>query len=236
MPKTRKTHLSTPTHFVAYYRVSTNKQGKSGLGLDAQQASVSRYLAGIKGSTLLAEYVEVESGSRKTRPQMLAAIAHAKKAGATLVIAKLDRLARNVHFISGLMESAADFVAVDMPMANRLTLHIMAAMAEHEREMISARTQAALEQAKARGVKLGNPRWRESIAKARAHRHASVMHAQILAIILERHKAGESLRKIASALNDLGLKTPSGSDWYASSVRNVLLAAHKPAGDTPVAA
>ena len=118
------------TYVVAYYRVSTDRQGQSGLGLDAQREAVARFV-GSAGGTLLAQYTEVESGKRHTnRPQLAAALAECKRRKATLVIAKLDRLARNVHFISGLMESKVDFVAVDMPQANRLTVHIMAAFAE----------------------------------------------------------------------------------------------------------
>ena len=138
--RTKRGKKSNPGSYVAYYRVSDVKQEISGLGLEAQRTAVARYLTQVKGG-LVSEHTEVESGKRHTnRPELLAAIAAAKRAGATLVIAKLDRLARNVHFISGLMESAADFVACDMPAANKLTLHIMAAMAEHEREMISKRT------------------------------------------------------------------------------------------------
>ncbi len=139
---------------VAYYRVSTDRQGKSGLGLDAQRAAVAAYLAG-RGEKI-AEFTEIESGKRNDRPQLAAALMLCRQQKARLIIAKLDRLARNVHFISGLMESGVDFVAVDMPEANRLTLHILAAVAEHEREMISQRTKAAREQAKARGTRLGN--------------------------------------------------------------------------------
>ena len=222
---------------MAYYRVSDIKQEISGLGLDAQRAAVARYLAQVKG-TLISEHTEVESGKRHTnRPQLLAAIAEAKKAGATLVIAKLDRLARNVHFISGLMESAADFVACDMPAANKLTLHIMAAMAEHEREMISKRTteglavvQAELQRNGSRTSpksgrtfsRLGNPHWRLSIDKARAARHPAIMQRQVMQLIHGRREAGDSLRKIAEQLNAMGLKTPGNSQWYASSVRNAI--------------
>ncbi len=123
--------------FVAYYRVSTDRQGRSGLGLEAQREAVIRHLAGQAG-TLRAEFTEIESGKRKDRPQLAAAIAAAKKSKATLIIAKLDRLARNVYFISGLMESRVDFVAADNPHANRLMVHMLAAFAEHEREQISS--------------------------------------------------------------------------------------------------
>ena len=128
--------------FIAYYRVSTERQGESGLGLAAQREAVSRFLGSGRGSTsLLAEFTEVESGKRHTnRPELLKAIDLSRRQKATLVIAKLDRLARNVHFISGLMETGVEFVAADMPQANRLTIHILAAFAEHEREAISQRT------------------------------------------------------------------------------------------------
>jgi DNA invertase Pin-like site-specific DNA recombinase len=213
---------------VAYYRVSDVKQGESGLGLEAQRASVARYLAGVKG-TLIEEFTEIESGKdHKNRPQLALAIAAAKRHRATLVIAKLDRLARKVHFISGLMESAADFVACDMPHANKLTIHIMAAMAEHEREMISQRTVAALEQVKARGVALGNPRWQESIGKALAARWPKRAASQVDAVMHGMHAQGKSLRAIAGALNELGLTTPSGAAWYASSVRAALKTAECP--------
>src|SRR3954462_14887614 len=142
--------------FVAYYRVSTDKQGKSGLGLEAQREAVQSYLNG--GSwTLAAAVTEVESGKRNDRPELDRALGLCRLYGATLVVAKLDRLARNVAFISKLMESGVDFVALDLPQANRLTVHILAAVAEHEAAMISQRTKAALAAAKARGIKLGNP-------------------------------------------------------------------------------
>ncbi|WP_121886506.1 recombinase family protein [Sphingomonas sp. PP-F2F-G114-C0414] len=141
---------------VTYVRVSTARQGASGLGLDAQRSAVQSYASGV-GLSIIAEFVEVESGKRADRPQLTAALAACMLHRATLVIAKLDRLARNVHFISGLMESRCEFVAVDMPHANPLTLHLMAAMAEHEAAAISERTKAALAAAKVRGVRLGNP-------------------------------------------------------------------------------
>jgi DNA invertase Pin-like site-specific DNA recombinase len=210
---------------VAYYRVSTDKQGESGLGLEAQRASVSRYLAHVKG-TLIGEYTEIESGKRHTnRPELAAALGHSKRTGACLVIAKLDRLARNVHFISGLMESAADFVACDMPQANKLTIHIMAAMAEHEREMISARTKAALEAAKERGVQLGNPNWQGALEKAWRNRHPAKAQAEVVSILAAHKAQGKSLREIAGIMNGLGIRTASGAQWHASSVRAALLAA-----------
>ena len=210
------------TYVVAYYRVSTDRQGQSGLGLDAQREAVARFV-GSAGGALLAQYTEVESGKRHTnRPQLAAALAECKRRKATLVIAKLDRLARNVHFISGLMESKVDFVAVDMPQANRLTVHIMAAFAEHEREMISQRTRAALAQAKRRGTVLGNPRLAQARLNA-ADANREIVPASTVAFMAKMRGQGESLRAIAEQLNALNIRTPRGSEWYANTVRAVLL-------------
>jgi DNA invertase Pin-like site-specific DNA recombinase len=215
---------SSTSGCIAYYRVSTDKQGSSGLGLEAQRAAVGRYIAGLK-LELINEYTEIESGKSHTnRPELKAAIEECKKRRAKLVIAKLDRLARNVHFISGLMESAVEFCAVDMPQANRLTVHIMAAIAEHEREMISARTKAALSAAKERGTKLGNPRWQESIVKATAARNLQPTAPALIDMIVSLRSQGQSFRAIVQQLNGLGLKTASGAKWYASTVRSVFLA------------
>src|SRR5829696_5706350 len=142
--------------FVAYYRVSTKRQGASGLGLEAQRTAVANFLKGHT-STIAAEFTEVESGSRDDRPELARAIAACRLYGAKLVIAKLDRLSRNVHFLTGLERAGVRFVAADMPEANELVVHIMAVVAQAERKMISARTKAALAAAKARGVKLGKP-------------------------------------------------------------------------------
>jgi DNA invertase Pin-like site-specific DNA recombinase len=147
--------------WVSYLRVSTDKQGESGLGLEAQRRAVGDYLNGGKW-TLAAEFVEVESGKRSDRPQLAAALAACKKHKAKLVVAKLDRLARNVAFTAKLMESGVEFIAADMPFANKLTIHILAAVAEHEREAISDRTKQALAAAKTRGVKLGGPKLAEA--------------------------------------------------------------------------
>ena len=139
---------------IAYYRVSTKQQGESGLGLEGQVAAVAAYARG-QGAEVLKTYREVESGKRADRPELAKALAHARRSRATLVIAKLDRLARNVHFLSGLMESNVDFIACDNPHANRLTIHILAAVAEDEAKRISERTRAALAASKARGGRLG---------------------------------------------------------------------------------
>ena len=206
--------------FVAYYRVSTDRQGESGLGLEAQRAAVGRF---TYGASLLSEFQEIESGKRHTnRPQLAAALDQCRRHKATLIIARLDRLARNVHFISGLMESGVDFVAVDMPQANRLTIHILAAVAEHEREAISQRTKAALGAAKQRGTQLGNPRWQGSIEGARTARNPVPVSPALLSIMQNRRAEGWTLRRIAAEMNGLGLKTPRGSGWHASTVRTCL--------------
>ena len=142
--------------FVSYYRVSTDKQGKSGLGLDAQRRAVQQYLNGGTWS-LIGEFTEIESGKRNERPELAKALAACKRQKAKLVIAKLDRLSRNLAFFSTLMDSGVEFIAVDNPHANKLTVHILAAVAQHEREVIAQRTKDALQAAKARGVVLGNP-------------------------------------------------------------------------------
>lgn len=210
----------TEGRFVAYYRVSTERQGESGLGLEAQREAVGRF---VRGSSLLAEFTEVESGKRHTnRPELLRAIELSRRQKATLVIAKLDRLARNVHFISGLMETGIEFVAADMPQANRLTIHILAAFAEYEREAISQRTKGALEAAKRRGTRLGNPRWAESIAGARRAKDPIRPAPQLVEMMHAYRTEGLTLRAIAMRLNGLGLRTPRGSAWYAGTVRAVL--------------
>jgi DNA invertase Pin-like site-specific DNA recombinase len=206
--------------FVAYYRVSTDKQGASGLGLEAQREAVARSLG---AGSLLAEFTEVESGKRSAnRPQLITALEMCKRKKATLLIAKLDRLARNVHFISGLMEAGVEFVAADMPTANRLTVHIMAAFAEHEAAMISARTKAALQAAKARGTVLGNPRWQDGLVKARQVKNPSQPAPAVIQMMRQHRDEGLTLRAIADKLNGLGLRTPNGCQWYAGTVRNAI--------------
>ena len=208
--------------YVAYYRVSTDRQGRSGLGLDAQRAAVAGYLAG-RGEPL-AEFTEIESGRKNDRPQLAAALALCRQRRARLIIAKLDRLARNVHFISGLMESGVEFTACDMPEANRLTLHILAAVAEHEREAISKRTTEALAMAKARGTRLGNPRPAEAARQARAVASARLdtYRAQVRPIIADLHGQGIGLRAIARELNRRGIATVRGRQWEAATVKGIL--------------
>jgi DNA invertase Pin-like site-specific DNA recombinase len=225
------------TRLIAYYRVSTRKQGASGLGLEGQQAAVSEF-ASRTGGTVVTSYTEVESGKRADRPELARAIAHARRSRATLVVAKLDRLARNVAFLSALMDSGADFVAVDNPHANRLTIHILAAVAEDEAKRISERTKAALAAAKRRGVKLGSARpghWdgREAQRLAgleRAHKAAAESHraaadgayADLFPVVRQLHGEGKSLQGIADELNRQGHTTRRGKPWNPMQVLRVL--------------
>lgn len=205
--------------FVAYYRVSTAKQGQSGLGLEAQKTAVETFLNGGNWK-VVGEFVEVESGKRKNRPQLNAALALCKKQKATLVIAKLDRLARNLHFISGLMESRTEFLAVDNPTANRLTVQILAAVAEDEARAISARTKAALASAKARGVILG--KHGATLGKAN-HKKAMQTARELKATIQALKEEGiTAVREIAAALNARGIATPQGKQWHGTSVHRLL--------------
>ena len=207
--------------FIAYYRVSTKRQEQSGLGLEAQRTAVHDWLDGGNWE-LVAEYTETESGKVRERPQLQAALAHCRRVKATLVIAKLDRLARNVAFTSALMESGVEFIAVDMPHASKLTIHILAAVAEHEREMISKRTRDALQAAKARGVKLGGPNLAQARAQSLETRTAKAdqFAANVVPIIREIEASGvTTLRKVAAALNARGITTRRGGEWAASQVR-----------------
>jgi DNA invertase Pin-like site-specific DNA recombinase len=217
--------------FVSYLRVSTDKQGRSGLGLEAQRDAVSRFLNGGRWK-LVAEYVEVESGKRNSRPQLQAAISHAKATGAKLVIARLDRLARNLHFVSSLQERGVDFVAADMPDANRLTIHIIAAVAEAVGRTISENTKTALAAAKARGVKLGNPNGARALKgkqvgnadavaqiKANAAQHA----ADLRGIVDDITRSGiTTVRGIAEELHNRGIRAPRGDTWHPTAVARLL--------------
>jgi DNA invertase Pin-like site-specific DNA recombinase len=206
------TEIGVVGRFIAYFRVSTDRQGRSGLGLDAQREAVLRHVGSNRGE-LTGEFCEIESGKRNDRPQLAAAIAAAKKAKATLIIAKLDRLARNVHFVSGLMESGVDFVAADNPHANKLMVHMLAAFAEHEREQISQRTRDALAAAKARGVRLGR---NGADRLAPAYRAEAIERARQLAPVLaELRAAGMSARQMAAELTARGIPTPDGGRWQA---------------------
>ncbi len=216
--------------FISYLRVSTEKQGKSGLGVEAQRAAIDNFLNGGKWK-LLKEFIEIESGKNNERPKLKEALAACQRTGATLIIAKLDRLSRNVAFIANLMESGVEFLACDFPTANRLTVHILAAMAEHEREMISKRTREALKAAKARGVKLGNPKnLNKKAAKkgrllgtakrqAKADEHAKRFYPVLSVYLAE----GMSLHAIARKLTEDKELTPRGlTVWTPTTVKKVL--------------
>ena len=219
--------------FIAYYRVSTVKQGQSGLGLEAQQSSVTGYL-NSKNGELLSEYTEIQSGKKdENRPELQAALRQCRLSGATLLIAKIDRLSRNPAFLINLQDSSTNFVCVDMPEANNFTVGILACMAGYYRQQISDNTKAALKAAKAKGVKLGNPRLDEfrntdtTNARAAKISKAKQRNADILSIIGEmRDSAGNalSLRDLTAMLNDAGYRTARGKEWHPTSVSRVLAA------------
>lgn len=210
--------------YIAYYRVSTQRQGRSGLGLEAQRKSVEDYLNGGHW-TLVSEFVETESGKNNDRPALKQALEACRKHKAKLVIAKLDRLARNVAFIANLMEANVEFIAVDMPMANKLTLHILAAVAQHEGEMISARTKAALQAAKRRGTILGSPSLAvaRKLAIRRLKANADQFAGNVLPVIQTIQRSGvTSLNAIAQELNSRGVKTARGGTWTHVQVAAVI--------------
>lgn len=229
---------------IAYYRVSTDAQGRSGLGLQAQRQAVTS-LCAARGWQITAEFTEVESGKRNDRRELAAALHHAKVTNGTLVIAKLDRLSRNAAFITALQDSGAKFIAADMPEANELTVHIMAAVAQSERKAIANRTREALAAAKARGTwakadgtpyksgtRLGNPNGAAALRRAAKGNVAAVEsikgNADAFALDLApviadmRSKGLASLPQLARGLNAGGYATPRGGQWHPSSVRNLL--------------
>lgn len=212
--------------FVAYIRVSTQQQGRSGLGLEAQQSAVRAYLVGVAGE-LVEEFVEVETGKGSNaldrRPQLRAALAVCKKQGATLLIAKLDRLARNVHFVSGLIESGVEFVAADMPQANKVMIQMHAVMAEWERDQISARTKAALAAAKARGVRLGSagPRNLRALNEVR-QRAASAFAGNLGGLVEGFRLRGLTQRQMMAELNSLSIPARRGGAWGLRQVQLML--------------
>ena len=205
--------------FVSYLRVSTTRQGHSGLGIEAQRAAVSSYLASSNGE-LITEFVEIESGGKKTRPVLVQSIALCRSSGATLLIAKLDRLARNVAFVSSLMESGIEFVAADAPYANKLMIHILSAFAEYEREQISQRTRDALRAAKARGVRLGT----NGAVLARKNHAEALLAAEPLRGAVEVAIAAgcKTLSAIAFSLNAAGLQTRQGASWSPGTTQRLL--------------
>jgi DNA invertase Pin-like site-specific DNA recombinase len=217
-------------NFVAYYRVSTAKQGASGLGLEAQEAAATAFIAGKRADAkLLKSYTEVESGKSDDRPELAKALEHARLTGATLLIAKLDRLSRDAHFLLGLQKAGVSFVAADMPEANAFTVGIMALVAQQEREAISRRTREALAAARARGVKLGCPNGAKHLRqygnglavkalKAAAGERASGLSSTIAGLKAE---GVSSANAIAGALNARSIATPRGGKWTARSVLNL---------------
>ncbi|WP_234992367.1 recombinase family protein [Roseisalinus antarcticus] len=216
---------------MAYERVSTARQGRSGLGLEAQRAAIDAYAA-VSGSDVTARFTEVESGGKNNRPDLRAALDLARLTGATLVIAKLDRLSRNAAFLLTLQASGVRFLACDMPEANDLTVGIMALVAQQEREAISRRTKEALAAAKARGVKLGNPNGARALRRAGKGGEAlgvtvvanADLHAASLAPVVRKlqTQGHSTLRALAAQLNASGMQTRRGGRWHVSSVRNLL--------------
>lgn len=214
-------------NIIAYFRVSTQKQGASGLGLEGQRACVTEY-AKRTGGKILKEFTEVESGKNNRRVQLAEAIAEAKRTGSLLVIAKLDRLARNAGFIFTLKEAGVNFAACDIPEANTLTVGIFAVLAQHEAELISSRTKSALAAKKARGEKLGTPanltqaardKGREAHSRNAAnnqHTKTAKGYAKLL------RDGGATLRQIADTLNTEGFKTPRGGQFAAVQVARLL--------------
>ncbi len=217
---------------VTYYRVSTAKQSASGLGLDAQRTAVETFCVSRGWEIIAPPFTEIESGKNNARPQLEAAIHRCRVTGATLVVAKLDRLSRNVAFLAALQESDIKFVAADMPEANELTVHIMAAVAQAERKAISRRTKEALAAAKARGQKLGNPNGASALRRAAKGNadavKALVANADVNAeklrpiIVAMKAEGRTSLVAIAKALNEQGIMTPRKAKWHPSSVRNLV--------------
>ncbi|MDJ1470338.1 recombinase family protein [Xanthocytophaga flava] len=211
--------------YVAYYRVSTQKQGQSGLGLEAQKRTVEKF---CEGGQILAEYTDIESGKNNNRPELLKAIVYAKSKDALLVIAKLDRLSRNVYFISSLLESRVHFKACDLPEADHFTVHLFAALAEKERKMISERTRAALQSKKEKGFKLGTPANLNDQARLKAveiirknaQQNKRNIKAKAMALLLKKESL--SLRQIAARLNELGYVTRYGKLFQATSVKRLV--------------
>ncbi len=198
---------------IPYYRVSTRVQGASGLGLEAQKEAVIRYMSANEFEPL-AEFTEIESGRRKNRPELTKALEVCRKQKATLIIAKLDRLARNVHFVSSLMEAKVDFIAVDNPQANKLMLHMLAAFAEHESDLIRTRIKEALAAAKRRGVELGkNGKVLATQNKAKADEFA-------LSIMPYLHTKN-SLRGWAKMLNKMNVPSFRGRQWHSNSLYRI---------------
>jgi len=216
------------TKYVVYRRVSTQRQGDSGLGLDAQSEAVARFIQSA-GGEVVTELTEIESGKNSDRPILLEAIRQCKEHGYTLLVAKLDRLTRNLHFVTTLQQTKVNFVAADNPHATPFLIHILVAVAEHERNLISQRTLSALQAAKRRGVKLGNPQYRSAIPKAIEARQkiATERNSHLRTIVVETmEKTGlKKLSEIASCLNLRGIKTNRGCQFTPTQIHRLLKAA-----------
>lgn len=213
------------TKYIAYYRVSTAKQGQSGLGLEAQRSQVQRFVNCQE--CIIAEFTDIESGKSDNRPELLKALEAAKQNGATLVIAKLDRLSRNLTFISTLMDSHIKFVCCDMPQANEFTIHIFAALAQQERKLISERTKAALKAKKEQGLQLGKPENLTNEARAKGVQAikekaaANQNNSRAKELISVYKEKGLSWSKIAEKLNNAGFKTAKGGTFQAVQVQRL---------------
>ena len=215
--------------FIAYYRVSTAQQGRSGLGLGAQREAVRVFLSG-RAHELAEAFTEIESGKNANRPQLARALDACRLTGGVLVIAKLDRLSRDAHFLLGLEKAGVEFLAADMPNANRLTVRLMAVIAQEEREMISARTKAALAAAKARGKKLGGnrggPKVDSAEGRAARSRAADDYAREVGPIALEAWQAADSSKgsysQAAAALATHAIRTPRGGKWTRAAVRTLI--------------
>lgn len=203
---------------ISYLRVSSQAQGRSGLGLEAQRETIENYRRSVNGS-LLAEYVDIQSGKKNERSGLSQAIEHARRTQSALVIAKLDRVSRRVSFIANLMESNISFVVAELPNADEFQLHIYAAIAQQERKLISERTKAALAQAKKRGVKLGS--YGKTLAKLNKVK-AQKFARQFKERITQMRKEGLTLREVAQVFNEEGISSSNGSKWHATSVMRVV--------------
>ena len=207
------------SQWICYYRVSTQRQGESGLGLEAQQRAVEAFLLRREGE-VVAEFTEVESGRKNSRPKLSEAISLCRRKKATLIIAKLDRLARNVHFISGLMESGVDFLAVDQPTKDRFMLHVQAAFAEEEARRISERTKAAMMSAKLRGVVIGETGRKRAISlRSEAISVAEAYRGYVETIM---SAGGTTVRAVRDALNELGIGSPGGGRWHLPNTARLM--------------
>ena len=218
--------MNPETTYIAYYRVSTKRQGNSGLGLDAQKIQVQNFVG--NSSRILQEFVEVESGKKNDRPRLLEAIQACKNTNSKLLIAKLDRLSRNAAFIFTLRDSGVGFVCADMPEANSLTIGIMAVLAQDERERISARTKAALQAKKAKGAILGNPANLTEDARKKGleirmkNARENTANKQAAELSVSYRNQGDTFREIAERLNNLGMKTRCDKEFHPMSVKRLI--------------